>query len=282
MYFGIDIGGTTMRVAAFGNRDSAKEFARQDLPSTRSFSDDLLTLVTAINELTPEGQTVQGIGLGVAGKVDGHRATLVGAGNLDGWVEQPIWREMTARFDCPVVLGNDAEAAGMAEALYGHGPEMAEDFWFIIWGTGVGGCLVRRRDPGWDPFPGEPGHQMVATLRSKIRCGCGQENCLEAYVGGQGIDKYYGRPAEQLSPNEWERVVIDLSGGVRNLVTIQPTPHVVFGGGIANKRPELLDEVAERLKDDLVVVPPPRIRLSKLGEDTGCVGALALLGLVDT
>jgi predicted NBD/HSP70 family sugar kinase len=68
--------------------------------------------------------------------------------------------------------------------------------------------------------------------------------------------------------------------GVRNVIVTQPTPLIVFGGGIANKQSDRLKDVGTLLKENLHIVEPPEIRLSAFGESAGTVGALALARLV--
>lgn len=279
MYFGIDVGGTSIRVAGYEDLGTTAECNRRQLVAERDFVVDFRRIVRAIQDLASFHQsTVDGIGIGIAGKLDSDRTTLTGAGNLKRWVGQPIKERFTRDFGCQVVLGNDAEAPAMAEAIHGHGKNSNEDFFFIIWGTGFGGCLVRQIDGKVELFPGEPGHQTIPN-GGIARCGCEATDCLEAHVGGNGIALNRGKPAEELSETEWLEVMKFLCIGVHNIVTITSVPLVVFGGGIASKQQRRLVEVREYLASSLKVVDPPDVKLSVFGEDAGCVGALSLLSL---
>jgi len=277
MYIGIDVGGTTIKVAAFTELENPRELTRLEAPISTSFEDDMDQVKNLCEVLWEELDRIEGVGLAVAGKIDEDRTTVTGAGNLTHWIGQPVDEILRRRIaiHCPVVLGNDAEAAALAEALYGHGGE--QDFWFVIWGTGVGGCLVRYVDGKPIPLPGEPGHQCVDI--QAYQCGCGQYGCLEVFCGGGAIARRYGKPAEQLSTMDWASITARMAEGVRNLVTIQPVELVIFGGGIAAKQQHLLSDIENQLKGELKVVEPPQVRLSTFGESAGTVGALALLSL---
>jgi glucokinase len=280
VYIGADIGGTTGRVSAFGGLGDTTEIDRVEFPVTQSpngdFAQDLNNLMLACGRLAARNGRVEGIGLAIAGKVDAARTMLTAAGNLGHWAGKPVVAMLAERLglDCPVVLGNDAEAAAMAEALYGEGQEA--DFWFFIWGTGIGGCLVRYINGVAVPFAGELGHQQVNPW-DDLLCGCGQKGCLEAYCGGAGIKKRLGIDPQNLTRDQWIEVVGWMSIGVRNVVAAQPVPLVVFGGGVANKQSALLKDLRMLLEADLRIVDVPDVRLSAFGESAGTIGALALV-----
>lgn len=281
MYLGIDVGGTTGRVSAFSGLSDTTEIGRIEFAVTKSpngdFAQDFDNLVRACGALAARLGRIEGIGLALAGKVDASRTMITGGGNLGHWAGKSVVEMLRIEFDCPVVLGNDAEAAAMAETLYGK--YQGTDFWFVIWGTGVGGCLVRYVDGIAVPFAGELGHQQVNNSQHELLCGCGQKDCLEAYCGGTGIKKRLDIDAQDLTHDQWAEVLSWMAVGVRNIVTAQPVPLVVFGGGIANKQSVLLDDLKKLLEADLRIVDAPEVRLSAFGESAGTVGALALVRL---
>lgn len=278
MYLGIDIGGTTARVSVFRTLDDVEEQDRKEFLVTqekdRDFAEDFTNLALACESLAVRRGQIEGIGLALAGKLDAARSSLTGAGNLVHWVGQPVVARLAEQWDCPVVLGNDAEAAALAEAHYGHGQR--SDFWFVIWGTGIGGCLLRHIDGRSIPLPGEIGHQLVDP-RSDLLCGCGQYGCLEAHCGGSAIAKRFGLTAANLTAELWQEVVGWMKIGLHNAVVTQPTPLIVFGGGVANKQSPLLSDLEHLLQEELRIVDAPDIQLSAFGESAGTIGALALL-----
>jgi glucokinase len=125
---------------------------------------------------------------------------------------------------------------------------------------------------------GELGHQQVDP-HGELLCGCGQRGCLEAHCGGMSIFNRFGKTAKDLSPLEWTDVVEWMTIGVHNAVTIQPVSRVIFGGGVAIKQPDHIEEIHRMLGGKLRIVDAPRVQLSYFGEGAGTVGALALIPL---
>jgi predicted NBD/HSP70 family sugar kinase len=164
LFLGVDIGGTTIHISVFRSLADTKPVAGENIPVTGVYAVDYELLMTACRLQTglnyEEHGALEGIGLAIAGVLDKKRTTLMKAGNTRQWVDQPFVRKLEEQFGCPVAFGNDAEAAAMAEAMYGN-PD-GEDFWFVIWGTGVGGALVRYVGGKPVAFPGEVGHQRVS------------------------------------------------------------------------------------------------------------------------
>jgi predicted NBD/HSP70 family sugar kinase len=275
LFLGIDIGGTSIRVSAFRSLDRVDAFDEEVHRVTGSYDQDFVNLGGACKFFqNHHGEPIEGIGLAIAGVLDRGRTTLAKAGNTRQWVGQPFVQKLGEHFNCRVAFGNDAEAAALAEAMYSN-PD-GEDFWFVIWGTGVGGTLVRYINGSPVAFAGEMGHQQVSESQARI-CACNQIGCLEAYCGGAKIHEYEDVPAEELSPAQWNRVLSYMVIGLHNIVTIQPVLKVYFGGGIAAKQAQFIPQLEQTLRDELHIVEAPSMELSRFGESAGTVGALALL-----
>jgi predicted NBD/HSP70 family sugar kinase len=282
MYLACDIGGTNGRVTAYASRFGVdgppEKLNTLDFGVGDFFKTDYWNLLEVCRALEAAYGPAEGVGLAVAGKVNASRTGLKAAGNLGHWVDHPVAKRLSDDLEARAVLGNDAEAASLAEAVYGLG-QLDEfrgvDFMGMIWGTGVGGACVRYHDGGFVTIPAEPGHQSVGSDGRK--CGCGQRNCLEAYTGGNGIRSWFGKPAEELDKHQWLTVVEKMVQGVRNTLTIQPVNLVTFSGGIACKQPWLLAAIEEELTHPML--GSPKLRVSAFGETAGTLGALSLLNL---
>jgi|GEM_PF-1331389 len=287
MYIAIDVGGTHTRVAAFASQfpdegNNAPACTSREFDTTNDFEADIREIFRLCDELAPK-EEVEAVGIAVAGRLDPEsKRGIVHSSNLHGWHGKDISIHLMRHYTCPHSILNDAQSAGLGEAAYGLRP--LEDFWFVIWSSGVGGALVHRIGmPVVRPvsYATELGHQRIAD-GCKLRCKCGQYDCLEAYVGGKGIasEEHFGVPAEDLDPHSvaWRKIMGWMATGLRNLVTIQPTPLIVFGGAIAcnqHEKYQRLDLLHEVLKPHLKIVPAPRFQLATLGEDAGLYGALA-------
>jgi glucokinase len=287
MYLACDLGGTNGRVKAYGALDSTEPMGGRTFKMTSTtptmrgdYGKDFGELRFACQRLQTEFGPIEGIGLALAGKRTRERSTLLCAGNLDHWSGQTFVPDLIQYFGCKVVLGGDAEALALAEAVYGVGQRReykGVDFVGMIWGTGIGGAAVRYTPDGrYFTIPMEPGHQRL--YDSDVVCGCGQTGCLEAYCGGNGIRRRFGRPAEALRKSEWlDTVIPDMVAGVRGVLTVQPVDLVVFSGSMAVKDAWLLDAIQEGLGHPML--GDPKLEVSAFGGSAGTLGALSLLSL---
>jgi predicted NBD/HSP70 family sugar kinase len=283
MYVAIDVGSAAIRVAVFksqfphDDQDRPLPSESRELAVTNNFGDDMRAILAASDELTA-GSVVQAVGMAVAGRLDAEsKRTIDYSRYLEGWQGQDIGLELLQHYSCPYYLLGDVQAAGIGEAVYGLKPH--EDFWFVVWDTGIGGALVRRlgipRRP--EAYASELGHQSVEP--AGLECSCGQYGCLETYVGGANIEPRFNKPIDQLDAEDWELVLETLGEGVRNLVMVQPTALIVFAGEVARAQQESdgrIDQLHAVVENLLNILPAPRFELSVLGMDGGIYGALAL------
>lgn len=128
-----------------------------------------------------DGVKLLGVGVGVPGTVDEP-----GSGTVDcdilGWSAVPLGDALRRALGLPVVVENDVNALAVAERLFGVGLTY-DNFLVVTIGTGVGagvvvdGSVLRASSGG----AGEIGHIPVSD--GGPRCNCGNEGCLEAYIG---------------------------------------------------------------------------------------------------
>lgn len=267
-----------MRVTAFADLENHTRIGGDEFKVALDYDQDFESLLRICELMygshSEEYGPVEGTGIAIAGVLNKDRTMLARAGNTRQWVNQPFVHDLGEYLGGQTVLGNDAEAAAMAEAMYGN--PGGYDFWFVIWGTGVGGTLTRHVDGKPFAFAGELGHQKVSESHGR-KCACGQFDCLETYCGGAMIRKYEGVPAEELTPVRWTKVLEYMASGLHNIATIQPVPKIYFGGGIAAKQSQLIPKLELMLQEELRIVEAPSLELSRFGESAGTVGALALL-----
>jgi predicted NBD/HSP70 family sugar kinase len=121
---------------------------------------------------------VLGVGIGSPGVVDATGVVLR-APNL-GWRSEPLQAELSARFNVPVIVGNDARAAVLAEHSFGGA---AGDMMLIRVGQGVGSGLLLNGSLlfGSSFAAGEIGHTLVGT-NGGAECACGKFGCLETWL----------------------------------------------------------------------------------------------------
>ena len=180
---GIDIGGTKI---AGGLVDDSGNILRESRVPTPS--NDPAAIVAAVVKLTnelAEGETVIGVGVAAAGFVDANRENIVYAPNLS-WRNEPFKANLQAQLSMPVIIENDARAAGWAEFQYGAAKSASHMILLTI-GTGVGGAVVSNSQlqRGKFGFAGELRH--VRVVPNGLLCGCGQHGCIEQYGSGSAL-----------------------------------------------------------------------------------------------
>ncbi|MGO2584544.1 MAG: ROK family protein, partial [Brachybacterium tyrofermentans] len=148
-------------------------------------------------ELRAEHEVV-GVGVGAAGFVSADRRTVRFAANL-AWRQRPLADELERLTGLPVVVENDANAAGWAEYRFGAATE-AKHMLMVTLGTGLGGAIVLDGQliRGGDGFAGEVAH-MTAVPDGQW-CGCGRKGCLEQYTSGTALVRTAKRRAAAGDP----------------------------------------------------------------------------------
>ena len=286
---GLDLGGTKI-AAAVVEDGKILDFARVETPWS-GFDDVVAALASAARELLGRNKGVERIGVGSPGPLDYERGRVIFAPNIPGMEDAPIVDALGARVDLPVVLENDANAAGYAEHLYGAARDLSSSVYVTI-STGIGGGLfigdmVIRGAHG---VAGEIGHMTL--LPGGPVGGDGHSGSLEAIAAGRSIarDASYVYGAEMNTQEAFRRArdgerkalaVIDNAArftgiGLANLVKVFDPEGFVIGGGMSQVGDFYLDRIREHAKALLEGYPTPAIRVAELGTDAGVIGAASI------
>jgi glucokinase len=186
---GIDIGGTNTKYGIVNHRGEIihkGELKTDDYPTIEEFIDALYaTLMPIIDGNTKDGK-VKGIGIG-APNGNYYSGTIEYAPNLHWKGVIPMTKLVTAKFNMPSALTNDANAAAVGEMNYGAARGM-RDFIMITLGTGVGSGIVANGQLilGHDGFAGELGHTVIRPGGRK-HWSTDIDGSLEAYCSATGI-----------------------------------------------------------------------------------------------
>jgi len=165
---------------------------------------DTGTVLNLIDEmleetLTPErlseGRVLR-VGVAVGGLVDASRGIVRMLHHAHGWNDFPLQDYLAKRLDRPCIIDNNANAAALAEVVFGaaSGNEgttrPAERVAFYVGlGRGIGGGLVVNGKiyHGVSSTAGEIGHIFVKENGPK--CSCGGYGHLEAIASAQAISR---------------------------------------------------------------------------------------------
>ena len=200
----------------------------------------------------------------------------------------------TDLLDLPAVLGNDADVAGLAEALHGAGKGLSPIFYITI-GSGIGGGFIINGEiyRGCGRGAAEIGHLKVRDPRTND----GALDTLENIASGWGIGRYasrlFGKPttAEQvavsaaagdaLANQVLAHALHALADAICAVIVLVCPRRMVIGGGVSLMGETLFFEPLRRRVAERVFVPfagLTEIVPASLGEAVVVHGALALAG----
>lgn len=310
---GVDIGGT--KIAA-GVVDDEGRIVVKTKRRSKGLDVDALDaeIADACAELAATHE-VGAIGLAAPGFIGADQATVRFTPNLP-WRDHPLRDRVAARLglDLPIVVENDANAAGWAEFRFGVGRDV-QDMVLLTLGTGVGGAVVAggRLVLGAWGVAAELGHMRL--VPDGELCGCGQRGCLEQYGSGSAL----GREARAVADADPERAVhllglaegdpaaikgpmvtkaalagdelsVELLAGLGGWVgeacaaiaAVLDPELFVLGGGVASAGDLVLLPAREAFGDHISARgyhPEARLELASMGNDAGIVGAADLARL---
>jgi glucokinase len=308
---GIDLGGTKIEVALVSEAGKIHDRLRTTTESGQGHDAVMNRITETVNKLLAQNQDIIpiAIGIGVAGQITKKTGVVLYSPNLK-WKDVKLQEELKNKLKKPVAVCNDVRAAGWGEWLYGAG-KGCDDLVCVFVGTGIGGSIVSGGQmlEGSCNSAGEIGHTTI-DLHGPV-CHCGNKGCFEALAGGWAIQ----RDAQDAATKNKDdgKMLIDLAGGDIHAITAKTVAEaakknnplaqqlidnlvdaliagsvtivnflsparLIFGGGIIEGMPELLDRVEKGIKknalkaatDSLEVLP------AKLHNDSGVIGAAAL------
>ncbi|MBY0526397.1 MAG: ROK family protein [Gemmataceae bacterium] len=145
MYLGIEIGGTKLQLG-IGPGDGTLRGLWRGAVEVAAGADGIRRQITAaVPELLQKAELtigdLRGVGIGFGGPVDDATRTVIKSHQIQGWDGFPLADWISDMLGLPTVLGNDADCAGLAEALFGAGKGLSPIFYITI-GSGIGGGLI--------------------------------------------------------------------------------------------------------------------------------------------
>jgi len=305
---GVDLGGTQIR-AVLAEADGTILARYNTLTAPEDGPGAVLERVVAAARavLTMARQPVRGVGIGSAGALDPWTGSVQSAPNL-GWHDIPLKATLESRLGVPVVVGNDANAAALAEKRFGAG-QGVEDLLYVTVSTGIGSGIISggRLVLGAHGSAGEIGH--IPILPDGARCQCGQRGCLEALAAGPALARdaaeriaagmpssilvlVQGDPAQitaevvaraaahgdRLARDVIRQAAFYLGIGLVTLIHTLEPQLILIGGGVAQIGDLLLSTIRGTVRERVIpcMAPSLRIEPAALGKDAGVLGAIAL------
>ena len=307
---GIDIGGTKIAGVLLDSADQV--LATEKVPTPAADPQALLESVIEMVKKLAAGQDIEAVGVAAAGFIDAGQAEVIYAPNLS-WRNEPLKAKLEASLNYPVVIENDANAAGWAEYRFGAG-RGTKNMVMLTLGTGVGGAIITdgKLYRGGFGIGAEFGHMRF--IPNGLLCGCGQRGCLEQYASGTSLltkarelaasDQSKGAYLRSLagSPDELtgqevyqaiqaadlgaldlvEELANNLGIALASIVALLDPELVVIGGGLSVLGETLLAPIHRSYLENLPASgfrPELRIASAELVNDAGSVGAADLARL---
>ena len=305
--FGIDLGGTTVKLAWFNELGQLLE--KWEIP-TRSeeggkyiLPDIAQAVLQFLQQKGVAGEDVIGMGIGVPGPVS-KTGVVNKCVNL-GWGVFNIEQQLHDLTGLKVKAGNDANVAALGECWMGGGKGYSSLVMATL-GTGVGGGIILDGKIlyGARGAAGEIGH-MVLDRTETERCGCGKKGCAEQYCSATGVVRMTKRflaqdsrdtdlrkvenltckdvfdaaaAGDAVALDALETVYARMAEFCANLASAFDPEVIVLGGGVTKAGTVLVEGIQRHFgKYVFHAMADMPFVLATLGNDAGAYGAFKLV-----
>lgn len=297
VYIAADLGGTKIRVAAFG--PTLRPLFKTELASEAGAGREsaLKALAFAVERALEwlaqhaADAAVTGIGISTAGVVDARRGVVLDSTEaIPGWRGTELAAWLQARFRVPVAVENDVKCALLGEL--NASPELATGrVVMLTLGTGLGGAIAEAGAivGGAHSVAGHFGRMPVPDPWQP-----GAFCPLEALVSGTGVANVASRTGARVYANGREVLEQAAAGDTQALLGLDRfcgylamaleqvywalDPEVVLiGGGLVEAREQWWPRLQEKCGHTGL---PTDVRPAQLNNDAGIYGAGALIKAV--
>ncbi|TAM84150.1 MAG: ROK family protein [Acidobacteria bacterium] len=314
MIIGVDVGGTKVAGGLVDRKGRLDKAITLPTKANEGFEISFGQVVAVIKRLINQvggPDHVKGIGMCCPGPLNPRTGMVINPPNLPGWVNIPFAERVEKEFQIPARLENDANAAGLAEVLFGAAVGYTDVFYVTV-STGVGtGIIINKKVyHGKNGFAAEGGHVTI-DHRSPYICGCGTPGDIEALAAGPAIVRRTIVKLEQehtvssllreRSQNQLNRItpemiqesaaegdsvaksMIEETGfflgiWLASMITLLDPDAIVIGGGVSQIGKPLFDKIRETIPHYTInrQATNTPILSAKLQKDVGIFGAASL------
>jgi predicted NBD/HSP70 family sugar kinase len=263
-----DIGGSQMR---FARSDTQDVLGEPVIVPTPAIYEEAIGEAVQIIATLAKGEPITKIVGGIAGTLDPRTHTLHASPNMRAWIGKHIQKDLERLTGAAtVIIKNDADMAGLGEALFGAGRGYAHVAYMTI-STGVGGSYVVNGKVLETRYGAEPGHQIINDQTGET---------LEEVIGGRNLEKKYDKKPKELGEDMYAALTKRLAVGVHNVIQLWSPDVVVLGG--SQMRDISVEQVhAEVTKLNVMFPYVPDVVAAELGSSNGLFGALAFAKQMD-
>ncbi|MFA6683417.1 MAG: ROK family protein [Acholeplasmataceae bacterium] len=304
MIWGIDIGGTNIKVGLFqeANLIYHDSFTTNTKDNGAFILKEVRDFIFNYHYFKDYPLTnIKGFGFGVPGPVKNNY--IIRCPNI-GWESKDLIKEFKelTNLEVPIIVANDANAAALGEY---HKSNLKEDILFITLGTGVGGGIIIDGEilEGVHGSAAELGHLKVE-YDEPLLCSCGLRGCLETIGGIKGLTLLarklysirtlptklkeddlwpvevfnYAKKGDQLALAIIRKYADYLARGIASFTVAIDPEVIIVGGGISNAGEILIKKLKEAYLDyAYYAVKDVRFQLAELGNRAGIYGCYYLV-----
>lgn len=304
--FGVDIGGTTVKIGLFQEDGKIQEKwevkTRTEEKGCNILPDIAKSLMEHLKKNAISKDDVIGIGIGVPAPIT-EEGIVKATANL-GWDYKNVRQEMEELTGFHTATGNDANVAALGEMWLGGG-RGCKNMIMVTLGTGVGGGIIvgGKILTGAHGAGGEIGHLCV-NYEETEQCGCGNRGCLEQYASATGITRLAKKKLEKTDrttilkngPVNAKTVFDAVKAGdqiadeiavefgkylgyaLANLAAAVDPAVIVIGGGVSRAGQVLIPYIEKPYKERVFFANENvSFALAELGNDAGICGAAKLV-----
>jgi len=310
--FGIDIGGTFVKVIALNEQGKILKTEKFETPVKISAQKFLQFLADIVKVWCKELKIKKAvIGVGIAGDTDHKKGILRFAPNIP-WHNLKIAEGLKKLTGFKVCASNDANVA--AFGIYKNDLKgKYKNLIVLTLGTGIGGGVIidGKLYQGATGSAGEFGHIKIGCPKTGNPCGCGARGCLEGYIGTNNLRKLTLSAAKEkpkstlavllrkegfsvkllsdaaskkdkLALNIWQFFGDNLGRALADLILNFNPEAVVFSGGVAGGAKYFMPALCSVLKKQKIKEPfkNVKIMISKT-KDIGALGAALYANVYD-
>jgi glucokinase len=217
MFLGIEIGGTKLQLGIGQGDGVLTALWRGDVNVADGPEGIRRQITSAVPELLQKAgkslSDLKGVGIGFGGPVDDATQTIIKSHQIEGWDNFPLAKWIHEVVGLPAALGNDADCAGLAEALFGAGKGLSPILYITI-GSGIGGGLIINGEVyrGCGRGAAEIGHLRLQKIEGDS-VHLQDHEPLERFASGWGIEDRARRDA-RCNPHQ-NITLLGLTGGAQ-------------------------------------------------------------------
>lgn len=239
---GIDIGGTYFRIGTVCDGEKVTRFQKVPTASVIRSDDVILDMAQFIQEYIQD-TVIDAVVIGFPATLDRGRRKVMQAPNLEFMEDLPVVDGLGAKLGVPVLAERDVTMA-LYYDVDKYGLSTDGVICGIYFGTGIGNAIMIDGKPlsGKNGAAGEIGH--IPVIGSQLRCGCGNEGCVENLAAGKYLvrlqqEHYPQTPVSELfarhGQEEALREFVDrMAAVVAAEINILDPDHMLLGGGVVN------------------------------------------------